>query len=325
MKTPCWRSAIGATLLLGAGCATLQQMSVPASEAGDYRRARSADTFEERLSFTWLYLERYPEGAYAQDLKPWFAQNEGRFLARNWTTLEGLTTYLAVLPEGPHASEAREKARKLEQEQARWRAKQAANDAAAAVQLAELESAEEGRKALLRQLAQWVELVATVQCLGKSPQQLPVTLQAEFVSGGCSALGCRKSVKIPYSVPARGQRVMREVELTFGYELGEQGVQRMYLRGAGLFTAVAEASTLELVEDASLQQRAEAISSAVGIVSNLVEPRLPAQSCAVEAVAPVVLARRCGGAGFDAVAGTGAAPVDVLELRSVPAASDNQP
>jgi hypothetical protein len=79
---------------------------VSPGEYADYRRVRLAETADERLASAWRYLEEHPEGQYAGRLRRFFDKAEPAFYEVRRRSPAGLESYLAALPDGPHAEEA---------------------------------------------------------------------------------------------------------------------------------------------------------------------------------------------------------------------------
>lgn len=88
------------------GCNAGRVFIVSSGEYADYRRVRLAETADERMASAWRYLKDHPDGEYAGRVRRFFDKAEPAFYDVRRRSPTGLESYLAALPDGPHAEEA---------------------------------------------------------------------------------------------------------------------------------------------------------------------------------------------------------------------------
>lgn len=294
-----WVVLVGG-LALASGCGFDGRRVVSSSSEYDlYRQTRVAPTFEGRLGSAWEYLERYPEGEFRADVRAWFQRAEADYFVHAGPSQRRLRRYLAVLPNGPHAPDARLRLAELEQAALVQKQKEASVLERARAVSADLEAAEAARKRFLDVAAGWVERLTE-----------PRGFDAQFVQGfrveapaaTCDDQRCVKQFSMTYSIPDAGKLSERvavfDVILTFAGET----VVRGELMGPDLFSRLGEAAQRLAVPVDDGQRRAEAIGATEQLLAAVIEARLPRASCAGAPVSPVVLERICRGVRVQVVA-----------------------
>lgn len=88
------------------GCATFKPMIAATDDTTDYRAFRVAAYEGTRLARAQTYIAKHPQGAFIDEVKAAFEEEEPLFFAQSQSTREGVRRYLADLPSGPHASAA---------------------------------------------------------------------------------------------------------------------------------------------------------------------------------------------------------------------------
>lgn len=104
-------AAVALALLLATGCASFRPLVTPAAEVHAYRATRVSPTLEGRIVAAARYLATYPDGAFASEVRDFFGTAEPLYFEENRHDAAGLHVYLAALPRGPHADEARQRLR----------------------------------------------------------------------------------------------------------------------------------------------------------------------------------------------------------------------
>jgi len=98
-----------AIVVLGtAACASLRPIATSSDEWLAYRKTRVSPTFEGRIVAAARYLVRFPDGAFVPQTRAFYAVAEPLYFDELRKAPDGLYTYLAALPQGPHADEARQ-------------------------------------------------------------------------------------------------------------------------------------------------------------------------------------------------------------------------
>ena len=94
--------------IVSTGCASFRSATTSSDEWIAYRKTRVSPTLEGRIVAAARYLAVYPNGAFATKTKEFFQLAEPLYFEDQRKAPDGLYTYLAALPRGPHADEARQ-------------------------------------------------------------------------------------------------------------------------------------------------------------------------------------------------------------------------
>jgi hypothetical protein len=274
-------------------------MSAPSDDYLAYRRVRVSAKLEQRMQASVAYLERFPNGRWSDQVRPWFERAEARYFEHRRDDASGLATYLELLPTGPHAGQARALLEVL-----RARARQAQKERLGL----EAMMTEERLGALAAQREQardavpmWVGRMLAIDTWGERTSRLDGDMlfawRMDQPRARCVDERCAKIMQLPFALPGGGESAMREmvIEVVIVLGLADGGVEEGRVEGPQLFSRLFEASKAKPVAPDDTAARVQAISHAVEVVAGAAEARLPKDRCAVEAVAPVVLARRCDG------------------------------
>lgn len=109
-----------AAVVAGLGCGGVGQALVASpSDWSSYRATRIAKSLDEKMAASSRYLESHPEGAFAPEVSRFFERAEPLYFEARKGTKAGLFAYLDALPEGPQATEARERLRVFERRETR--------------------------------------------------------------------------------------------------------------------------------------------------------------------------------------------------------------
>ncbi len=308
--------------LLGCGGAGLQLITSP-EEFHSYRVARAAPELEGRLVAITDYLERYPDGAYAEELRRRFAAAEPGYYQRMSGGERGLRRYLELLPSGPHAEAAQERLAVLARVREVERQRDARLDAEAAALASKLSQAEAGRERLIREYSRWLRLLSEVSSFGQTTSELSGewlrAWRAEDPPARCRADTCTKLLNLEYVIPA-GKR-LRARSAVFDVSLRLEGglLVEATLTGSRLFDRLGEALSLTPVGQTDALARVEAIARVVQLSSPIIERRLPEARCGQEAVGAVLIRRQCEGVVLELVAAEDDLAEDRVVLRPAPA------
>lgn len=88
------------------GCVAGRRFAASPEEYATYRRARASDSIEDRLEAAQLYLVKYPQGAWTDEVQAFFARAEPIYWAGAKGSIPLLEAYIRSLPHGPNAKEA---------------------------------------------------------------------------------------------------------------------------------------------------------------------------------------------------------------------------
>jgi len=284
---------------LPVSCVDGRRLGSSSPEYELYRQTRVAPTLEGRLSSAWEYLEQYPEGEFRADVRAWFRPAEADYFVYAGPSSRRLRRYLATLPNGPHAEQARVRLAELTQARVSATQKEALVLTRALAVSAELERAEDARKQFISVVSRWVSQLAPSPAFDGAFMK---AFELEAPAAACDDLRCVKQFTLTYTIPDAGRSSERvavfDVILTF---VGG-AVSRGELIGPDLFSRLGEATQRLAVPAEDGQRRAEAIGAAQQLIAGVLEPDFPAASCGREAVSPVVLARECRGVRVQMVA-----------------------
>lgn len=289
----------GVLALAAAGCASVAETLIaPQDEYLAYRRVRTSDQLEQRLAESWAYMDRYPRGQWAVEVRRWFLRAELTYYEDNRESAAGLAAYLRVLPNGPHAAEARAA---LDVYRARARQDQTELLGLAAQYTEERLAALAAERERARDaVPAWLGRLLAIETWGERTSHLDSDFlfawRIDPPGAKCSDRVCTRSESIPFSLPGGGEDASRVMVLDVVLRLDANGgVEQAALAGPGLFTRLYEASTSRRVGADDAAARVDAIAFAVDVVRGAAERKLPAGRCAQDAVAPTVLSLGCGG------------------------------
>ena len=101
--------SLGLAAVLGAsaiGCAGARRFAASPEEYAIYRTAKASRTLEDRLAASQKYAAQYPEGAWADEMRGFFAKAEPLYFEGAKGSTTKLEAYLRALPQGPNAKQA---------------------------------------------------------------------------------------------------------------------------------------------------------------------------------------------------------------------------
>lgn len=300
------------------GCAGSARVIASPAETDAYRRTRASYTVEDRLVAAERYLEAYPDGRFAADVRARFAAEEARFYAQKSGRTDGLDWYLRVLPRGPHAAEAsllRAEYAKREEELSRAGVLRTAWSMER-----RLARAEASRKQVVELVGAFLAGAAASDAWGRpvwsQPREVLEVLRGPPNPGKCDDVRCARFASVPFSIPIAGGGLdERALVVDVVVALSDGGVSRLTLRGPGLFSRVYEAQRGRALEADAESARALAVGFAEELVAGTFEARMPATSCGRPVTPPEILRRACGGALLRVVVG-GEGEDDVVELSA---------
>ncbi len=189
-----------AIAVLALGCAASRGTFAPPHDYADYREFALSRELGDRLATGWRYLRRHPHGEYHDDVAKWFFPAEEKFFNSAAHTIGGAMAYLELMPDGPHAIEAKRFVDAYEKERIEGpiREKRALEEAR--------KKAESARKALGDAVEAW-----TRRALAVESWREPVTALANTKFGDeynttkpapiCDDDGCSKYYTFVYPVP----------------------------------------------------------------------------------------------------------------------------
>ncbi len=323
-------TSLGVLFLLNVhGCAVGDRLLADPTDYAQYRAVRVAPNFHDRLSAGWKYLRTQPEGRWRVEVAAWFRQAEARYLSRSWSRTAGLYEYLEVLPDGPHAAEVRARIFLLEE-----KARVAAIDENSFMRQERerqrhFEEAAKQRTEFRRTFAEWLAFLGGQRLHGTKPAEWSPAFRQRFFEleppGVCQQLRCEKTDRFEFELPVATGLESQAAAFSTVLEQSEDGVTRVVVSGHGLFNSLAESVSLERVGHDDLQARAEAIGTAVQLVSAALQPVFPHDRCSSEALSPTVLARQCDGQRVEMIVAESFEQPDRIEFTPAPQDASTPP
>jgi len=303
-------------------CASTARITGDFGEYRRYREYRVATTVEARLGAAERYLREYPEGSYRKEVRAWYTPAERRYFKLAWDTLPRLRAYLDAMPRGPHAEAVADRITQLESRTVfAARREQRMLGHAQDIET-RLSRAAAQRRGFVREFSRLTELLAATRTFDEPTSELDpallVRLRERPPPLHCEGDQCRKVFSFSYAVPEDKSLTERAIDVTLHIRLERGLVQELSLSGPELLTRLAEAITVRAVPPLNAQASAEALGQALEIVTASVDVGLPKEQCAVDAVSPVVLERRCDGVRLLVVAGTEPGAPDRLLVQRQP-------
>lgn len=300
------------------GCAGAARVVASPAETDAYRRTRASYTVEDRLVAAGAYLAAYPDGRFADDVRARFLAEEARFYAHKRGRIDGLDWYLLVLPSGPHAAEAsllRADFKKREDELSR-----ASTLRTAWSMERRLARAEHSRKQVVELVSTFLAGAAASDAWGapvwRQPREVLDAVRGAPNAGRCDDVRCARFASVPFSLPVAGGGLdERALVFDLVIALSAGGVERLTLRGPGLFSRVYEAQQARALTSDTETARALAVGFAEELVAGTFEARMPAARCGRPVTPPEILRRACDGALLRVVVG-GDGEDDVVELSA---------
>ncbi|WP_434048311.1 MULTISPECIES: hypothetical protein [Sorangium] len=322
------RAALVAAL---SGCASRPAILAPHDDYAAYRATRVSRTFEGRLAAASTYLERYPDGAFAGEVRAYLARAEPIYYAAKRGTAAGLTAYLATLPRGAFRDEATHRLRALVRDRSAGDLlSRAARDAEA-----QLSRQRAARARVREELAAWLSRFLSKDAWGRPLAEAPAEVVVPFgltlpaprcapadERAGPGAVVCAKRIELPFVVSSGGESAPRQAELEVAVLEDAAGRPiEVALRGPDLFTRLEEARSAREVTPDDPEGRIGGIALAVELSRGAFAARVSADaSCRREAQAPVVVHLECDGVRLVARAAVDTGEDDSVTIAVAPPA-----
>lgn len=293
-----WLAFLLAPLLASASCATVRNVTSAPEDYDAYRTIRLQESFVPRLAAAWVYLRQQPEGAYRPEVERWFRAADERFLVRHWDDMSNLERYVDALPDAPRVGMVEARLDHLRALRKMVHDEDAAFMAAEKARQEALDVAKQSRGEFVRSLTTWVQGLGTSTEFGKpltewDPAVVAVLNEAPALA--CQGQVCTKSLLLGFEVAQTAGLEVRAVEFSLQYHFEKGRLTTAVLSGDRLFDRLAEGATAKAVDASNLQARAEALGVATQLLSMALSVGFAEPACEREAIAPVLVARECGG------------------------------
>jgi hypothetical protein len=300
-------------------------MVASSDDLADYRAFRVAGAEGTRLARAKKYLERHPKGAFTDEVKAVFEEEEPRFFETAQATREGARRYLADLPDGPHAAAALAllTALDVDMQDAELR------DIARRVRYddAKLEAAAVQRRAVGEAILGAIGVLLDEDVYGVPAAEGPPALRTLMTGRTGSTWGSVPSVReedLYFLLPTRPDRESRLV--TLEVTLIEEGglVTGGKIEGADMLVFWAEADQIVKLDPSAPEDRTEAHVHAMDRLEGALERRFPAASCPDRRGDRELYRRVCDGWDVVVAPGARAGEKDAIVIRGRPGPARKQ-
>lgn len=326
-----------------AGCAAAGTFLASPDEYAAYRATRVEPTLEARLGAASGYLQRYPEGAFAGEVRAWLRRAEPAYYQVKRGSAAGLRAYLRALPAGAFAREAADRLAVLE------RARALDEVAPAASTEARIEAEQAERRRVREEVAAWVTrfldpavwrgplVDAPAEVLVPYSVALPPPLcrllEDEDNAAGITRLlaaapppgsfRCIKLFGLPYAV--RGEEGSEPREATIEVAVVEDPAGRPLaatIGGPDLFVRLEEARSARALAADDAAVRVAGLSQAAQLAGAAFRAKVSdAPACRREPEAPAVLDLGCSGVRLVVRAAVEPEEDDLVVITPLPAAT----
>jgi len=312
------RGAVVAALALSgiAGCTALRPLTAGSGDLADYRAFRVAAAPGTRLARAKKYLDQHPTGAFAEEVRAAWEDEEPRYFERAQASREGARRYLADLPDGPHAVAALALLTALEStmQDAELR------DIARRVQYedAKLEAAAVQRRAVGEAILGAVGVLLDEDVYGVPRGDGPPALRTLMMGRTTSTWGAvpaHREEDLYFLLPTRPTRESRLVTLEITLSERDGVVTGGTVGGADMLVMWAEADQIVKLDPAASEDRTEAQVHAMDRLGGALERRFPAAECADSRSDRELYHRACNGWEVVVVPGAGAGAKDSIVVR----------
>jgi hypothetical protein len=298
------------------GCASFKTVTAPPNDLEDYRAYRVAAYRGTRLARAQKYLERHPEGSFAEEVRAAFDEEEPRYFAEAQESRDGVRRYLADLPRGPHADAAIAMLIALESNM------QDAElaDLARKVRFedAKLESAAAQRRAVPEAILGAVGVLLDGSVYGVARDDGPPALKRLMFGATPPTWGhtpARRDEDLFFLLPTRPERESRLLTLVIALEERDGIVVGGRISGSDMFVRWAEADQIVKLDPEAPDDRAEAHVHAQARLEGALERRFPKAGCADRAQGGELLHRACAGWEVIVLPGQRAGDDDAIVIR----------
>ena len=325
-------------------CAAVTQVVAGDDDLADYRAFRAAAHEGSRLAFAQRYLELHPRGAWADEVRAAFGEEESTYFEAAKASSRAAFEYLVNLPRGPHAAAARAV---IDSDSERAQRAAVAELVSRAHDLRLMLSDARARRRKIRErIFAEVALLLDARVYGVAPGLVPEPLLREFAGARTTIAWVvpRRHDELFFEVPspssldqrasamARGAIALgadsRVVTLDLELLTRDGVVASGRLSGADLFVSWAEADLARVLDPTDPGARADAAAHVAASMAGALEAVLPLETCAAPELESTkldnggtLLARHCGGwsarVGMGARAGT-TDEITVTRAPSVP-------
>jgi len=298
-------------------CAVPQQMLAAPSDLQDYRTFRMAAHEGRRLYEAQRYLKRHPHGAWADEVRAAFDQEEAAWFEAAKTSRVRAREYVVDLPDGPHADAARALMVLFDEHQ---------DDVETLALMADVQRTaakldyETGRRhhvsdVVLAEAGALADAATWGARLDAPPPALAAVLRGEVEpTWGAGAHAQRKDALI-FVIPTPTGSQASVVDVTFQLWLEGGRIVQGVIRGEDLFVRWTEAQLTRVLDAGSAADRKLAAATVAEVLGGAFEGVLPASRCTAPPGPGEILTRACDGWTVSVRMGEVPGALDVVDVR----------
>jgi hypothetical protein len=312
------RALLPVMALFLSGCSLGQRFLASPTEYESYRATHVRYTMEGRLASAEDYLDKYPDGRFAKEVRAKFDDDELSFYSARSGSIDGLEWYLHVLPHGPHASEASLRLSDLEAQARAMRGD--ATVAAGRVIERRLAHAARERRQVADFFVGYLGALSTMRSWGRPTWEMPndalYALRGAPDPGRCDDQTCKRITTMTYQIPIAGGGLDdRAATIEIGFKLQQGGVVEASIAGPDLLSRIWEADIGQAITTDRDSARALAVGHVLDIVGGAFEAVVPSATCEKTITPPVVMLRECNGWRVEVTIGDTPADDDTIRVR----------
>lgn len=233
-------------------CTVVRPLTASDADAADHRAFVLARAEGERLRAASHYLERHPNGAWADDVRGAFDREEPRFYASCEKSRAAAVDYLAWLPEGPHAKAAVALVISFDEHAPEDEASRMV--AAARANEARLERAARDREDAEETALESLRVVLDASVYGKNLEEDGDLDRFLLAGRSLGRTPTRRTRTRDFTIPSKNGQIARTLEITVDVDATGGAVREAVVSGPGLFARMAEASLLREVSPAEAER-----------------------------------------------------------------------
>ena len=293
-------------------------------DLADYRAFRIASAEGTRLSRAQTYLRRHPRGAWADEVRASFDDEESAWFEAAKTSRARARDYVIDLPRGPHADAARALLTLFDTSEPDIAMLELLANARRTSASLDVESAQRAlvNEVVLEELAALVDPAAVGAKLDEPPVALGRVLRGPAPrTWGLPGPIATRDDDLRFVVRSPGEVQGRELHVSFRVTLARKHLAGGVIAGEDLFMRWIEAAEQHVYDSLEDADRAEVAAKVAEILGGALEGRLPAARCAVRLSKGEVFARSCDGWRVSARMGTVIGAVDAITVTARPHAA----
>jgi hypothetical protein len=273
------------------------QMLAAPDDLADYRAYRLAKQEGTRLARAQSYLKRHPHGAWADEVRIAFDDEETAWFEAAKNSRAIAKEYLVDLPQGPHAEAARALLGLFNEHESDPAMLELLAESRRTAAMLDLESERRKRvgEVVLEELSALLDPATWDPTLEDPPPALAAVLRGPAAhTWGSPPPGARED-ELFFVLPTPTEREDRVAQVRFRLVIQRGRAVRGLIEGEDLFLRWAEANETRVLDPTLPADRLAAANEVSDVLRGALEARLPLPRCAAQLGQGEILARDCDG------------------------------